>query len=187
MSFSEYWDFYVNFGKKHYGKDSARTHKSPFDKKQIRFLKPFNIFDFSENDEYFNLQKVIDEKLQIELIPYGSPDFDYKKVGINSIKFFIENTLKLIASSPRKYIIFCGKVFQSTSLLQPYVKSSEVIEFKLNKKDGSKTKSKYEFAFVTLEIEHQTINAGIAPQFALQGAPISSYGEKIACLYDSKL
>lgn len=185
--FSDYWDFYEKFGKNHYGEKSDRTHKSRFDKKQIRFLKPFNVFNFSEEDDYFNLQKVIDDKLQIELIPYGSPDFDYKKIGTSSLRFFIENTLKLIASSPRKYIIFCGKVFHATPLLEPYLKSRELFEFKLNKKDGSETKNKYEFVFITLEIDNQTINAGIAPQFALQGAPISSYGENIARLYKTKL
>ena len=183
-NFSEYWNFYEKFGEKHYGEASSRTHKSPFDSKQIRFLKPFKIFNFSE-DNYINLQTVVDEKLQIELIPYGSPKFDFKKLDASCLTLFIENTLKLIASSPRKYVIFCGKIFQSTALLDPYIKSSEIFEFKLNKKDGGKTKNNYEFVFVTLEIENQIINAGIAPQFALHGAPISSYGEKIAHLYDS--
>lgn len=186
-SFSEYWDFYENFGQNHYGEKSERSHKSPFDHKQIRFLRPFNVFDFSECDSYLNLQKVIDEKLQLELIPYGSPSFDFKKIDNDLLKLSIENTLRLIASLPRKYVIFCGKVFQSSSILDPYKKSSEKFEFKLRKKDGSETKNKYEFIFITLEIDNQTIHAGIAPQFAVQGAPISSYGEKIANLYDLRL
>ena len=182
-NFSEYWHFHANFGEYHYGETSTKTHKSPFDHKQIRFLKPFNIISFSETDIYYNLQRVIDKKLQIELIPYGSPNFEYDKINVKNIKEFIENTLKLISSSPRKYIIFCGKIFQQ--LLNPYITSHTDYNFKLAKKDGSETKNHYKFIKITLNIEEQIINAGIAPHFAIQGAPISSYGAMIANLYNS--
>lgn len=148
--FSEYWHFYANFGEHHYGKTSTKKHKSPFDHKQIRFLKPFNIISFSETDTYYNLQRVIDNKLQIELIPYGSPNFEHNKIDAKNIKEFIENTLRLISSSPRKYIIFCGKIFQS--LLTPYIILRTDHEFKLTKKDGNETKNYYKFVKITLNI-----------------------------------
>jgi hypothetical protein len=64
-SFEKYWDFYQRFGYHHYGQDSERAHKSPFDYKQIQFLEPFDILPFKQGDKYYNLESVIDNKLQI--------------------------------------------------------------------------------------------------------------------------
>ncbi len=94
-SFEEYFDYFRYFGRNNYGKNSERTHKSPFDKKQIRFLKPLNILPFTGNDIYKDLEIVMDNKLQIELIPFGSDNFNYNEVGIKNIEPFIDNILSL--------------------------------------------------------------------------------------------
>jgi len=79
-TFDAYIDYHQHFGKHHYGSQSQRTHKSPFDHKQIRFLRPFGVINFVEQkakeDTYTNLERVIDDKLQLELIPYGSATFN---------------------------------------------------------------------------------------------------------------
>ena len=69
---------------------------------EIRFLKPLNILPFTGNDIYKDLEIVIDNKLQIELIPFGSDNFNYNEVGIKNIEPFIDNILSLIAAKERK-------------------------------------------------------------------------------------
>ncbi len=65
-SFEEYFDYNQNFGLYKYGKASSRTHKSPFDHKQIRFLKPFGVINFvavkTKGDIYKNLERVVERQ-----------------------------------------------------------------------------------------------------------------------------
>jgi hypothetical protein len=81
-SFEDYFDYHQNFGRYKYGRTASRTHRSPFDHKQIRFLKQFAVINFveveSKEDVYTNLERVVDDKLQMELIPYGSDKFSSK-------------------------------------------------------------------------------------------------------------
>ena len=69
----------AHFGEQVYGPNSPRTHRSPFDHKQVRFLRSLGALPFveerTEEDRYTNLALAVDGKLQMELIPYGSPDF----------------------------------------------------------------------------------------------------------------
>jgi hypothetical protein len=184
-SFEEYYDYFRYFGRYNYGESSKRDHKSPFDKKQIRFLKPLNILPFTENDIFKNLEIVIDHKLQIELIPFGSDNFNYNKVGIKNIKPFIDNILSLIASKERKYVIFCGRVFDN--ILNEYVSKKKVHEFKLQKTNGTLTKVYYHFIEVEIKYNDKIINAVIAPQYAMQGMPIEKYGIKLKQLLTPKV
>lgn len=79
-TFEQYFDVSRHFGNRMYGIESPRTHRSPFDRKQIRFLRPFEVIDFVGGEGpgavFTNLERVIDRKLQLELIPYGSSNFD---------------------------------------------------------------------------------------------------------------
>jgi len=181
--FNEYLSHHVNFGKLHYGENSLRKHKSPFDHKQVRFLKPFDTLPFKENDKYHNLEIVVDKKLQIELIPFGSPDFNYNIIGTNNIKPFIERIMVLLFSHERKYIIFCGKVF--IELLKPYVIKQKAHTFKLTKNNGDFTIDDFDVINIQIEFENKTIIASIAPQFAKQGYPVSQYGEMVKNLYNN--
>ena len=79
-NFEDYFDVYRRFGSHNYGPNTDRSHKSNFDLKQVRFLKGFNYFNFKNNDKFQNLELVKNNKLQLELIPFGSPDFNYKKL-----------------------------------------------------------------------------------------------------------
>lgn len=184
-SFEDYFDAFRYFGKRHYGVDSSRTHKSPFDKKQIRFLKPLEILPFTGNDIYVDLEIVVDMKLQIELIPFGSENFNFNEVGIENIKPFIDNILSLIAAKERKQVIFCGRVFEN--ILEEYISNKIVHEFKLQKTDGSFTKGDYHFIEVEIKHNNKEIKAVIAPQFAMQGMPIEQYGIKLNELVNNKL
>lgn len=181
-TFDEYWSFYENFGKVHYGPRSKPKHKSPFDHKQVRFLRPLGLIPLDENDNNENLRRVIDDKLQLELIPYGSPDFNFHKVGIENINPFIKDIVHLIGSHDRKFVLFCGRVF--VELLKPFSKTLKEHRFRLAKNDGSPTKNFFEVINIVIQYgDSEQIRACILPQFAMQGSPTSQYGKKLADLY----
>lgn len=181
--FNEYMEFYSSFGSKSYGINSKRTHKSQFDHKQIRFLKPFNILPFKNEDIYHNLETVIDKKLQLELVPFGSPDFSYHKIGIDNLEPYILRLIDVLASRDRTFIIFCGRVF--TKILSKYLVDKKHYEFKLTKKDGNPTKANFEVINIKLNINNSELTACIAPQYAKQGYPVSEYGKEIFNRYGS--
>jgi hypothetical protein len=181
-NFNDYVSFYSNFGKNNYGINSPRTHKSHFDHKNIRFIKPFRILPFVENNKYQNLEVVCDKKLQIELIPYGSPDFDYKTIGVKNINPFIERILDLIISKERSKIIFCGKIF--IDVLSEFITQKREFTFKLTKSNGEKTRDDFELINIKIKFKGTEIVAAIAPQFAKQGYPVAEYGEQINSQYN---
>jgi len=180
-NFEDYINYYSNFGKINYGLKSNRKHKSPFDHKQIRFLKPFNLLPLDNSDRFLNLANVIDKKLQLELIPFGSKDFNFRKVGLSNLKSYIELILMLIVGQKRKYVIFCGTVFRD--LLKDYIVEQNRIAFKLKKKDGQETINEFEIINIIISINGQDLICAIAPQFAKQGYPVEEYGLKVKSLY----
>ena len=180
FDWKSYLDSFTHFGLNQYGNNSKRIHKSPFDHKQVRFMKPFNILPFN-GEKYHDLEIALDNKLQLELVPFGSPDFDYHVIGINNLEYFINRLLNVLQEYPKKYIIFCGRVF--LEVFNNYTNKKIHHKFKLMKTDGNFTKSQFEVINIELFHNNQIINACIAPQFALQGAPIEAYGEKIRELY----
>lgn len=182
QSFDEYFKFYMNFGRQMYGGDASRTHRSPFDHKQVRFLRPFGVLPFN-GEKYHDLEVAIDRKLQLELIPFGSPEFDYKVVGLKNIRPYINRILEAISLFDRKYCIFCGRIFDE--ILLPYITSRQEYTFRLTKKDGSITKHEYQAIMVTLQCPQTTtpIRACIATQFAKQGCPVERYAEQLASIF----
>ncbi len=182
-SLEDYFAYNMNFGLYKYGKSSARTHKSPFDHKQIRFLKPFGVIDFVEvkakEDIYINLERVVDSKLQMELIPYGSEKFSSRGFTSEILQPHIERLLDVIAASPRDYVIFCGSIFEE--LFNQYV--TDIHEFKLIKNDGQPSKNKARFANLRFVYNGRTILAGLAHTFAQQGIPMTDYGRKCKELF----
>lgn len=180
-NFQSYWHWHEKYGNIHYGKESKRSHKSLFDHKQIRFLKPFDLLPINNIDKYQNLENVIDLKLQLELVPYGSPDFSFHKIGIKNLNPFIDNLLSIIKEAPRKYIIFCGRVFEH--VLNDFIQDKTTHSFKLTKKDGTLTKSNFQVTNIKIGKGDSKITASIAPQFAKQGYPVVEYGIKVKELY----
>jgi hypothetical protein len=162
------------------GRSSSRTHRSPFDHKQIRFLRPFGVIDFVNADQFLNLERVIDQKLQLELIPYASPTFFTTGFTPTILRPHLERLIDVIRARPRDYVIFCGRVFER---LLP--KSAIVAEhaFKLRKNDGSLERQTSRFAIVQLHVNGETITAGLAHSWARQGIPMRSYAERIVELY----
>jgi len=188
-NFKNYEDFehyFTKFGYIKYTKERAEGKplwKSKFDHKQVRFLKEFDkeILSFT-GDKYKDLEIVIDHKLQLELIPFGSPDFSFKRFRNEDLKPFIDRILSLITEKERKYVIFCGRVFEE--LLAPYYTvDSHTEKFKLQKTNGEETDNYYSLINIKLKFNNQEIIAAIAPQFAQIGMPTSEYGQKVSEMY----
>lgn len=182
-SVEDYFDYHQNFGAYKYGRATPRTHKSPFDHKQIRFLKQFDVINFVEvgtkEDVYTNLERVVDDKLQMELIPYGSDKFSSKGFTPEILLPHIERALDVIAAYPRDYVIFCGGIFEE--LFRSSV--TAIHEFKLTKNSGDPARNKARFANLRFEYKGRTILAGLAHTFAQQGIPMADYGRKCKELY----
>lgn len=184
----EYLDWYTTFGARHYGAASPRAHRSPFDLKQIRFIRPFGDVAFVPDEHpdahWVNLERVIDAKLQLELIPYGSDTFSAAPLVRDPrlLRPHMERLLETIAAWPRSHVVFCGAVFDR--VLRDF-KVGPTQQFRLSKKDGSLTKGTYRFAPLVLEHQGKPIPAAIAHSFSAQGLPAEEYGREIANRYAS--
>jgi hypothetical protein len=179
----EYIDEYAHFGRRMYGPDSPHTHKSPFDNKQVRFLRPFGVIDFLDSDDrkshLTNLERVIDHKLQMEVIPYGSDTFSPLGMTPAVLKPHLERLLDTITATDRDYVIFCGAVFRK--LLAPFVIREH--RFRLIQNDGTLAAGESRFANLSIEFDGKRFTAGLAYSFAKQGLPVAAYGRECARLY----
>ena len=168
-----------------YGPGASRTHRSQFDHKQIQFLEPFGVIDFveedGEEDRFTNLERALDRKLQLELIPYGSNSFTARGLSRDLLKPHYDRLMSVITAKPRDYVIFCGAVFER--LMGPNVARER--RFRLEKSDGSKTKDEYRFANLRLPYGDAEIKAGLALSWARQGIPMSRYTEAVRDRYEA--
>jgi len=117
--------------------------------------------------------------LQLELVRFGSPNFNFNKVGIENLQPFIDILMNVLLQSERKYIIFCGSVFEELFAHCP----RKTHTFYLTKKDGSRSAREYRVTNVKMQHHNQEIIACIAPHYAIQGIPADKYGEKVCHLY----
>jgi hypothetical protein len=185
QTLEDYFDCYRHFGARMYGPSSPRTHRSRFDHKQIWFLRPLDVIDFvpghSRADRYINLERVIDHKLQLELVPYGSASFSARGFTPAVLGPHLGRILSTIATMPRWYVLFCGAVF--TPLLGEHV--TRWHEFHLPKNDGTLERQRSSFASLLLPHEGGHIRAGLAPSWARQGIPMAAYAEEIRSHYET--
>lgn len=87
-----------------------------------------------------------------------------------------ERLMSVIGGSPRRYIFFCGAVFES--LLRPYVVQQH--SFHLRKSDAGCTHERQKSRFANLSLRHddQQISGGLAHSSPRQGIPMSAYAEE---------
>jgi len=85
---------------------------------------------------------VLTHKLQLELIPYGSDTFSARGFTEEVLQPHYERIMSVICAHPRRYILFCGSVFEV--LFDGYIVDQH--EFRLRKKDGSFTRQRARFA-----------------------------------------
>ena len=124
-----------------------------------------------------NSVNVINQKLQLELFPYGSNTIDTNKIvkafelEPSIIAPYIENLLDTIVLHPRKYVLFGSRIFSSLfkiyhQKIQPIIELNEV-----EQKFTGITKNSLAFSFVRLNWKNQQINAGIAHSFPRRDLP----------------
>ena len=182
-AFEQYWGDHQTFGNKMYGISSPRTHKSPFDHKQIRFLRPFDTIPFvheqTRDDRFTNLELALDQKLQLELIPYGSATFSSAGFTALILQPHMERVLAVVAASPRDYVLFCGQIFEL--FLHEYITKTH--RFKLVKKDGEPTQNEVRFSNLEINYHGRVIRAGLAHSFAQMGIPMAAYAEQCKEMY----
>lgn len=119
---------------------------------------------------------MIDQKLQLELIPYRSPAFAtsrIKRAG-SLLEAHVLRLLSTSAAAPRDYVIFCGAIFD-------YVLSTRFVERDdyeacLLKRDGTRMRQRSRFTLMTLRTDGRQIQAGIAQSWARRGMPMDSCG-----------
>ena len=187
LDFDEYVDKHRRFGFHHWQQD-LRYH-SPFDQKQVRFLRPFGTIKFlpvsDPSHSRTNPARGLDCKLQLELIPYASPTFEQRKFTSEVLAPHFQRVLNAIAAYPRNYVIFCGSVFDRLLAEYEVTGSREDFHFGLPTTKGMSA-SKYRFSNVMFRAGDSLIQAGIAQSFAKQGIPMDAYGAKCHELYRIK-
>jgi hypothetical protein len=124
-----------------------------------------------------NIVNVINQKLQLELFPYGSNTIDTNKIvkafdlEPNIIIPYIENLLDTIVAHPRKYVLFGSRIFSSLfknyhQKVQPIIELEEV-----EQKFTGITKNSLAFSYVKLNWKNEPINAGIVHSFPRRDLP----------------
>ena len=181
--FDAYWDRFARWGYHGYGNSAGKGYipTGKFDAKQYRFMLAFGFFPFVGDKSASDMEMSIDRKLQLELVPFGSPKFEPTRIGVDNLRPFVAPALNLLLEAERKYIIFCGRVF--VELLKDYIVAEKRHAFHLVKKDGSLTKLMFEAINVKLKYNNREIIACIAPQYPMQGIPADKYGEKVREVY----
>ena len=124
-----------------------------------------------------NSVNVINQKLQLELFPYGSNTIDTNKIvkafelEPSIIAPYIENLLDTIVLHPRKYVLFGSRVFSYLFKIY-HQKVQAIIEIEeVEQKFTGITKNSLAFSFVRLNWKNQQINAGIAHSFPRRDLP----------------
>jgi hypothetical protein len=177
-SWEENWDFCRHYGAITYGREGDRKWRSRFDQKQIRFIRPFKVIEFADDGSpdaiWINLERVVDHKLQMELIPYGSDKFSTRGFAKSVLQPHYDRLMSVITAVPRKYVFFCGSVFEP--ILRDYIVKEH--RFRLTKKDGTLDRATSRFANLLLPHEGRQISAGLAHSWPRQGIPMTSYAEE---------
>jgi len=124
-----------------------------------------------------NSVHVLNQKLQLELFPYGSnfidttsilEAFNYKP---DILKPYLENLLNLIVLHPRKYVLFGSRIFQG--LLRSYhLRIQPIIENEgPEQKFESITRNSLSFGCMQIRWNNQRFVAGIAHSFPRRDLP----------------
>ncbi len=151
------------------------------DIRMLNYLKPYNLIRYNNNSIQQNLYKVANEKLELHLVPYLSPDFSekdfMKNYGVCSQ--FIDRVMAGILTYPRQYVIFFGDCFKR--ILEEYIVESETFKFLLTSPNRPNQKFLTHFTRITIEYNNQRVIAGIAESFCdenLDEIMLEKYGQE---------
>lgn len=183
----QYIEYVENFGKLTYGPPPQPRHNAGFDWAQLQFLQPFGFLDFEagsgRDSECRNLQKVMDNKLQLELIPYACSNFSRGKRTVLGPHF--ERVLDIIGRVKRRNVIFCGSVFGSLAL--KIKESSDIVEAPIaltnrNHQPAPPARA----ATFSWQQNGCEVRALIAHTYLRTRLPLGQYGQACANLFHSR-
>lgn len=184
-SFEDYFERHRYYGLYHYGARATAKQRPNFDAKQIRFLRPFGVLEFADGDDpatrLLNLERVVDHKLQMELIPYSSPNFETHRFPARVIRDDFDRVLRVVCERPRRFVFFCGKAFEP--LIGRYAVDDH--RFFLTKSDGGVDSMQSRFANLRIPFEGGEVAAGLCHSWARQGIPMADYGRAVAARYQT--
>jgi hypothetical protein len=184
-SVDAYLQYFSRFGRRNYGPQVLNRRRQVHDRKQVQFLRPFGVLPLREDSagpvDFQDLENVIDQKLQLELIPYSSQSLDHQRFSADLLRPHLDRVLDSILAYPRRYVLFCGKIFDKL-LADSVVHPSH--EFHLHLKSGlRKDKVKSRFSMLRIQFRGLTIPAGLAHSFARQGIRCDEYGQRCHEIY----
>jgi hypothetical protein len=173
--FDDYLTRHSRFG--HHRWELGDEDPSPVDHKEMRFLRHWGVIDFldavTSDEKRTNAARAIDQKLQLELIPYGSPKLPPGCVAPDVVAPFYERLMRVITACPRDYVILCSAVFDS--LLAPFIVERDDHSFRLPTSTGV-SRIEYRFSNLALAYDGRIVHVGLAPNFANPGVPMDAYG-----------
>lgn len=191
--FEEYYDYLFNFGERRYIDEAS---VDAFDMKQVAFLLNYDQktnhlgFDYVGDTNQIcahlvNLRKLLSNRCQLELIPYGSARFDTRDFNNEHTLNYFKDLLRVICSVEREVLFFNGAIFRQ--LFGMYNSDIQVsltpkIGAHLLKKDGTITKRKYYYSNGILTYENKKTRIIICDSFAQQGLNgdlMKQYGELV--------
>ena len=183
VDLNTYRDKYQNIGNLFHESDDVSEIETIYsaDIRMLNFLKPFQIIRFESQSLHKNLQKLTNEKLELQLVPYLSPDFSEKDFMNNYLtcKPLIERILNGILAYPRQYIVFIGDCFNK--ILAEYIEESETFRFLLTSPNRPNQKFIAQFTRLTLNFNNRKVIAGIAESFCddnLDDILLEKYGQE---------
>lgn len=192
-NFTSYYNLFQDLSAN--GGSHDRNRLDYFDLKQAAFLKRWpncgvNIpqnFPVDKNTFYDAKENVLNEKLQLELIPYASNKFGINKSAITNIVPYLDIIFDEIFSKEREYIIFAARLFEEIFKAYNKAKGKKVIDLSLPKersnnplKLGGKLKGSCRVIHITYKGKcYKAIMANTFPSQALSYALDSMvrYGE----------
>lgn len=181
--FVAYQDKYQSTGDFLQGSDNVNEDDTIFsaEARILKYLKPFQIIRYESQSIQKNIQKLTNKRLELDLVPYLSPDFSEKDFMNNYLvcKPFIERILNGILAYPRQYIVFIGDCFNK--ILAEYIEESETFRFLLTSPNKPNQKFISQFTRITLKFNNRKVIAGIAESFCdenLDDVMLEKYGQE---------
>ena len=174
--FDEYLAHHRRLG--HYRWELSEELPSLVHHKEMRFLRHWGVIDFLDAEtsdaKRTNAARAIDQKLQLELIPYGSPRFPPDGLPPDALVPHYERVMRVVTAYPRDYVILCGAIFES--LFAPYIVERDDHSFRLPTSTGV-SRVEYRFSNLALAFDGHTVPVSIAHHYASPGVPMDAYGQ----------
>jgi hypothetical protein len=173
--FDDYVEQHQRFG--HYRWEVGEQQPSPADYKLMRFLRHWGLNDEVGGETPADLRsgaaRSVDERLQLQLVPYGSPKFPAAPLPTDVLAPLYERLMRVITAYPRDFVVLCGPVLEP--ILAQYIVARDEHRFRLPTSTGV-SRSEYAFCNLLLDVDGEHVAVGLAPHFASPGVPMDAYG-----------